>query len=89
MVEENTFKKVGKTAKALYGPSAMLVCGYSRAEQKDLRAFLEAVRISDLSIVFITEEDGEVALKELMARPDQSGGGPRDAGSTVRSSWPA
>ncbi len=75
---EGTFKKVGKSAKTLYGPRAVLVCGFSANEQKLLMEFLENIQLTDLAVSFAAESDGEKTLKDLMARPDQSG---RDADS--------
>ncbi len=72
-MSKGTFKKVGKSSKTLYGPRAMLVCGFSPREQKALLEFLEAIRIAGLPVVFATDTDGKSLLKTLLARPDQSG----------------
>ncbi|MBS3757657.1 MAG: DUF3783 domain-containing protein [Desulfobacterales bacterium] len=70
---EGTFKKVGKSAKTLYGPRAALVCGFSATEQKALMAFLKRIQLTDLCVSFATESDSGALLKDLIARPDRSG----------------
>lgn len=72
-MSEGTFKKVGKSAKTLYGPRAALVCGFSSVEQKALMAFMAGIELTELSMMFATEADSDTLLKDLVTRPDQSG----------------
>lgn len=69
----DTFKKVGKSAKTLYGPRAVLACGFTPPEQQRLMEFLEGIDMADIPVIFATESDGDACLKDLLARPGQSG----------------
>lgn len=72
-MSEGTFKKVGKSSKTLYGPRAMLVCGFPPPEQQTLMEFLESINLTDLPVIFTTATDGTACLKDLLDRPAQSG----------------
>jgi len=74
-MSQGTFKKVEKSTKTLYGPRAMLVCGFSAAEQTDLMEFLETINLRGLSVIFARGGDGEKLLKNLLALPDRTGWG--------------
>ncbi len=74
-MSKNTFKKVKKSAKPLYGERALLVCGFSPEEQKTLAAFLEAENLGDLAVVYATEADSTQTLQDLFSRPDKAGSG--------------
>ena len=69
----DTFKKVGKSSKTLYGPRAMLACGFTAPEQQALMGFLESINLADIPVIFTTETDGNTCLKDLLERPGQSG----------------
>ena len=72
-MSEDTFKKVGKSAKTLYGPRAMLACGFTPPEQQSLMEFLEGIDMADIPVIFAAQTDGGACLKDLLARPGQSG----------------
>lgn len=62
------FSKVGASAKKrLYGPRAVLVCGYAAAEQELFLAMLERFRLADLPARFPTGEDLDRPVGELLA----------------------
>lgn len=70
------FSKVGASAKKrLYGPRAVLVCGYKAAEQDILLAMMERFRLADIPTVFATGADMDAALGVLLARPSGHGRG--------------
>jgi len=74
-MEHNTFQKVKKIKKRMYGPEKLLVCGYSAAEHEDLLAFLEQCGLKKIPVVFVADEDSNVSLMELLGREDRSGKG--------------
>ena len=75
MTHKNTLKKVKKSNKKMYGPKGILVCGYSQSEHSLFLPFLELSGFQDLSVVFVTTDQSENTLKELLALPDKSGQG--------------
>jgi len=57
----------------MYGPRAMLVCGYTPPEQEKLMKTLNTIQLTDPTVTFATEADTGKSLGELLTRPDQSG----------------
>ena len=72
-MSDNTFKKVGKTEKMLFGPRAILVCGYDPKEQQAIVEFIEALRIDSVPVIFAASDNAGAQLKELFTQPDQTG----------------
>ena len=72
-MSKGTFRKVGKSSKTLYGPRAMLVCGFTPEEQKAVVAFVKGLGMKSVPVIFAVKSDGNGILQELMSRPDQSG----------------
>ena len=70
---QGTFKKVGESTEAMYGPRAILVCGFSPSEQKTMTGLLDSIQLRDVPVVFATDADTEMCLCELLTLPDQRG----------------
>lgn len=71
-MSEGTFKKVGKSTETLYGPRAMIVCGFSADDHPRIMDFAASIPLADMSVIFATDADGDCTLSEMIARPDQS-----------------
>jgi len=70
------FSKVGASAKKrLYGPRAVLVCGYAAAEQDVLLAMMERFRLTDIPAVFATGADMDAAVGALLTAAPGHGRG--------------
>lgn len=72
-MSDGTFKKVGESAEPMYGPRALLVCGFTSSEQKTVMKLLDTIKLSDVPVIFATAADTEICLKDLLTLPDQSG----------------
>lgn len=70
---QGTFTKMEQTDQPLYGPRALLVCGFSGAEQDKIKDMLEGVLLKAVSTIFATAADNDQKIGDLFARPDQSG----------------
>ncbi|MFZ5564011.1 MAG: DUF3783 domain-containing protein [Thermodesulfobacteriota bacterium] len=70
-----TFQKVGASARPMYGPRAMLICGFAPAEQDKITGLVKNMGIPQLPAIFAAPADGTIRLGDLLARPDQSGKG--------------
>lgn len=70
---EGTFKKLGESTKPMYGPRALLICGFTPLEQEKVMKLLNNIQFTDISVTFATAEDADKHLDELFTRPDQSG----------------
>lgn len=70
------FSKVGASAKKrLYGPRALLACGYAAAEQAPLLEMLSRFHLADIPVVFATGEDMTQTVGGLLCRPAGHGHG--------------
>lgn len=72
-MSEGTFKKVGESMEPMYGPRALLVCGFTPSEQKTMIKLLDAIQLQDVPVIFATDADTEACLCELLTLPDQTG----------------
>ena len=75
MSHEGKFKKVGKSAKKMYGPRKLLVGGYPYSQQSSLLSLLENNGLSDLPVIFVTSSDSHRTLKEMLVLDDRRGQG--------------
>jgi len=70
------FSKVGMSAKKrLYGPRAVLACGYTAAEQDALLGMMERFRLNDLPALFATAADADRTVGEILASAPNHGRG--------------
>jgi hypothetical protein len=68
----------------MYGPKAILVCGYSPAEHVPLADALVQMGFDDRPIVFVSNGDSNKTLKELLTSEDRAGmGEPSDMSRAV------
>jgi len=70
---DNSFKKVGQSENRLYGPRKILLCGYTAEDQDLFRNMLSASGIADVALVVADIESQSITLKDIFARPDESG----------------
>jgi len=69
-------KKVGKSAKKkMYGPSKLLVCGYSEPDQQALLTLLEEIGLKSVPVIFAANNDLQKTIKEVLAFDDKAGAG--------------
>jgi len=62
------FSKVGGSAKKrLYGPRAVLACGYAAQEQAVLLGMVERFHFMDLPVVFAMGEDMDRSVGEVLS----------------------
>jgi len=70
------FSKVGASAKKrLYGPRAILVCGYAAVEQDMLTGMLERFHLGEIPVVFATGQDMDQTVGAALASPSGHGRG--------------
>ena len=72
-MSEGTFKKVGESAEPMYGPRAILVCGFTPSEQKTMIKLLDTIQLTDVPVIFATGANTEICLCELLTLPNQTG----------------
>ena len=71
-MKKGSFRKIGASTRPLYGPRAMLACGYAPEERGKLIEFFKTVTDAELPVIFPTGADSEATLQELLARSNPS-----------------
>ena len=72
-MSDGTFEKLQKSEQRMYGPKAILFCGYAPAEHQPLADALGQIGFGDRPVVFVTDDDAEKTLKEVIAYENRAG----------------
>lgn len=72
-MSEGTFEKVGESEEPMYGPRAILVSGFSPSEQKTMMELMETLQLTEVPVIFATDADNDLSLRELLNLPNQTG----------------
>ncbi len=73
MNDTNTFSRVARSDNCLYGPRALLVCGFTGEGQSAIIERVQAAKIDALAVIFATTDDLETSLGELFGRETLAG----------------
>ena len=69
------FEKVSQSDKPMYGPRKLLICGFASAAQPKFVKLLELIGLSATPRVWVTEENGNRLISEVLALDDSTGWG--------------
>ncbi len=69
------FEKVSRTDQPLYGPRKLLLCGFSQSVQPNFNKLLELIGLSEIPKVWVTENQADIQVGELLKLEDSSGWG--------------
>jgi len=75
MSHNSKTKKVGKSAKKMYGARKLLVCGYSEDDQQTFLSLLEENRLGSVPVIFATTDDLQKTIKVVLGADDKTGAG--------------
>ena len=70
-----TFEKVSPSDKPLYGPRKLLLCGFSSDTQSKFIKVLEYAGVVNVPRVWVTHDQGDTPISELIKLPNGSGVG--------------
>jgi len=70
-----SFEKVSTSDKPLYGPRRLLLCGFPAEAQPKFEIVLKAVGLQNVPRVWVTAEQGDTLLSELLTLEDNTGAG--------------
>ena len=70
-----TFEKVSPSDKPLYGPRKLLLCGFSSDTQSKFIKVLEYAGVVNVPRVWVTHDQGDTPISELIKLPNGSGFG--------------
>jgi len=68
-----SFEKVTTSDQALYGPRKLLLCGFPSGAQSKFETVLEMVGLEGVPKIWVSEDQGDMALSALLQLPDNSG----------------
>lgn len=74
-MSDGKFEKIQESDERMYGPKAILVCGYPPSEHRFFALFMDKAGYSDRPVIFPTNEDARKTLKELLCLSSGSGMG--------------
>ncbi len=69
------FEKVSNTDRPLYGPRKLLLCGFSQSVQPNFSKLLELIGLSEIPKVWVTEDQADIQVGELIKLRDNTGFG--------------
>ena len=72
MEPNGQFTKVGKTDQRMYGPRALLVCGYTKEERSDFLKFIEKTGPADIQVAFTSSLDLGTSVGDILAKEDKA-----------------
>ena len=75
MTDDASFEKISQNDHKIYGPRKLLLCGFAPEAQPKLIKLLEILKISDLPLVWATDDQAGSRLDELLELADGAGWG--------------
>ena len=72
---EAKFERIKPSDKPLYGPHKLLLCGFSTGEQSRFNAVLKTVGLSNVTKIWVSENQSHTVLSDLLILPDGEGEG--------------
>lgn len=75
MSQAGTFEKIEESSKKMYGPKGLLLCGYPEPEQQALLVLLQESQLSAVPVIFATNSNLQMTLKEIFESADRHGQG--------------
>jgi hypothetical protein len=75
MTEKSSFEKVTRSEKLLYGPRKIMLCGFPAVGQAKFDTVLCLVGMADVPKIWVTAEQAQHTLADILALPDGSGAG--------------
>jgi hypothetical protein len=69
-----TFEKITTSDKPLFGPRKLLLCGFPSAAQPRFGTVLDRVGLQEVPKIWVSDDQGDMALSALLELPDNSGG---------------
>ncbi|MBT8368215.1 MAG: DUF3783 domain-containing protein [Deltaproteobacteria bacterium] len=69
------FQKVTQSDKLLYGPRKLLLCGFPADAQPKFIQLLQMIGLSEMPMVWVTEDQADIHVAELVKLEDGTGAG--------------
>jgi hypothetical protein len=69
------FQKVDQSDSLLYGPRKLLLCGFPAHAQSKFMTLLKMIGLSEIPVVWVTEDQADIHVAELVQLEDGAGTG--------------
>lgn len=74
-MSKGSFEKIQNSDKRLYGPRKLLLTGFAGNVQPKFKTLLQMLGISDVALVWATEDQLDTTIDDLVQLPGGSGSG--------------
>ena len=74
-MSDATLDKISHSEERLYGPPKLLMCGLPTAAHPRFNTLLQMIGLEGIPKVWVTTEQADTAIAELLDLPDESGAG--------------
>lgn len=74
-MSDGKFEKVTQSAKLLYGPRKLILCGFTAAMQANFLKILEYIGLQGLDLVWATKNRADDEIEQIMELPAGTGSG--------------
>ena len=72
---DGDFQKVSQSDSLLYGPRKLLLCGFPAGAQSKFMTLLKIIGLSEMPMVWVTENQADIHVGELVQLEDGTGAG--------------
>ena len=72
---DDGFQKVDQSDSLLYGPRKLLLCGFPAHAQSKFMTLLKIIGLSEMPVVWVTEDQADIHVAELVQLEDGAGTG--------------
>ena len=72
---DGDFQKVARSDTLLYGPRKLLLCGFPAGAQSKFITLLKMIGLSEMPMVWVTEDQADTSVGELVQLEDGTGSG--------------
>ena len=72
---DDGFQKVDQSDNLLYGPRKLLLCGFPADAQSKFMTLLKMIGLSEMPMVWVTEDQADIHVGDLMQLEDGAGSG--------------
>jgi hypothetical protein len=73
MDQKGTFSKIEKTEKRMYGPKALLICGYPVEERAVILDLIDKTGLAGFSVIFASSGDLDTGVGEVLRHDNKAG----------------
>lgn len=74
-MSKGNFKKIQSSGKCVHGPRALMLTGFSAGVQTRFKTLVETLGLSDVALIWATDDQSKTIIDDLVQLPDGSGSG--------------